>query len=1061
MWTNKVIPLITGMDSSIGQGMHPEPILARLINAKINKQGEIEKRNGSAALGIAIADSFTVERTIIDIDGAGTPFMPRSLISLRSTNGDEANDVLYALTDTTLLRYFSATWRPADIVETSATDGFYKPTAVGCATSYSVVGRSERDHHATQTATSGNYTLVCWIECEDSAEAQPRLYYSVYVNDTLAAIVDGVKVSSVDVMYAMTCGWASSLGIVYIEGNNLKLLNLTNPYAPVTTTLKTTAFNGGTGTALAPFYVARSKTDALVIAYRDMGATELTAFNASWAGVVTNSTTYATAGSPRSVAIEYDSVSDTVVLVACVGTGANNIITKILDSTLVDQALDVSFTTSTNTRIAVRIAIGFNAVVAGVSSTTQPDTFIAWELDDSGATLVPRVDICGRLTSGIGSTMAVVSYRRCTLLSTFFKHNTTLYVCMGNKSELQGGLYVFAVGSFIGNKTSACIAGKSAPGFSAGVMDGRRFDYMGPPARILATPSNAGIYLVANRIKTKYVQDTSISLDFTRSCVARLDFTSPVSYVEVGGILYFANGSILKQYENASVTETGFLVSPEVDASAITVTAAAGALSAGSYSWRFYYEAERAGRLVRSYAFTVTATVALNDSADIPVPSSRFTQRKEGDVYIVGYRTAVNPTPSSPYYRVTALSPTNTSGTAGWYINDTAVDTITVTDTVADAALILQTDYLFAGEVGHVLPDSQQFVTQHGNRLVTASSKSVQPSLLFSSNFAVEFADELETEITDTGGAITGISNLGNNLAIFKRNKVLVIGGSGPDNTNQGSYTDEYEISGAVGNNSQATICKVPGGVAFAGPRGFYLLNESLQLDFIGQPVYQNYKADGSEIIRVVYNSEDNCLSFMASNGYEYIYYMLARYWVVNFYTYTVKDALCFNGLLHVYYDEHRTVMCHSEALGDDSLIASDGAAETNNFDHIITTDYLPIVEGDQASHSRIQSVMFTGRYLSTAQYTVDVSYDGANNLETSLGGTFEDSGAYTMLAAGATTWPSDKARFEHPLARQKCSSIQIRLKQAHNSRGAAWSQIVLRVKASQNGAKMSPRRTT
>ena len=107
------------------------------------------------------------------------------------------------------------------------------------------------------------------------------------------------------------------------------------------------------------------------------------------------------------------------------------------------------------------------------------------------------------------------------------------------------------------------------------------------------------------------------------------------------------------------------------------------------------------------------------------------------------------------------------------------------------------------------------------------------------------------------------VLSLGNNFVVFKESAILVYGGQGPDNLGNGDYQDPYTVSHAVGCKNAASIARVPGGVVFAGDAGIYMLNESLQLEFIGKDVYSEYKENGTEVVSTVYNAKQNYVAFL------------------------------------------------------------------------------------------------------------------------------------------------------------------------------------------------------
>lgn len=1051
MWTNKPIPLAGGMDVSVGQAHRPGPMLNRLLNATVNTKGEIEKRTAFDALPVNIYDGITAALTLLAAsDGGVAPgFKPRALIVDSNRSMGEVNDTLYLLTHACLFKYSASGWIPRDVLA-GLGSGILYPTALGMAASTAQVSRSVGDQYATQSVSNLTYTLTCWVE-------GGVVYYSV--TDTIRGgiVVDGGSIGSGVLYVKAVAVWGGDIGFVYNYANSIGLCVLTAPLAPVDyPSVITTSYNTA---GVAPLNAAVSHASTIALTYTDT-VTNLNACLIDWSGAITAQVAYGGAGTSQASAIAYDSANSVYVIVHNLGVGANNVESIIANTSLVDLARDVFFTTSAaGARSVVRFAIGFNSTLYGDVVAGIPYVHIAAQLSPV-AGQVDKVEFFHRLSTGVGTTYGPFTYRRCTLTTDMFNHDNMLYVGLGHRSALQGTMFVVAVGLFNTGQRQLHIAARIQSGLAAGDMDERATNFRGPPSAVSAN-LDGNSFTTGHRVKSRYDTDTTDYTAYTRSISVKLQLNTPVSSTMVGGFAYIANGSILKQHDGFTVTETGFLLFPEMTAADITATAAVGFLSAGSYTWRFYYETEYAGKRVRSYATTITRTMLANDRANIAVPTLQWTQR--ANVNIVGYRTKVNPTGDSPFYRVTELSPSGTA-VAGWYVNDFTADSVTVQDGKADSTLLLEYDYLYQDEVAHILPDNMKFIAQHGQRLVAASEYAIYPSLLFDSGQAVEFSDETSMEVSDVGGPIVGLCNLGNNLAIFKKNKIFAISGSGPDNQNSGGYSELYEVSHAVGAFSQASICKIPGGVAFAGPAGFYVLTESLQLSFIGESVYNLFKQSGSSttIKRISYNSKHNYIAFMTSSSEVYVYYVLAGVW-------TIWQMDLFNSFIDmaIYNGEMVTtegtcaIYLQTPDLWVDDVMDSSGSVETVYYSFHIETDYQNVVEGDSATNSRVRSVKFTGKYYTGAAYVIDCSYDGTDSYEAINGGTFEDIGNYTVTSTPtATTWPSDKSRFEHFFARQKCASIRVRLRQADGLRGAAFTHMILVVKAGKTGV-MSPRNST
>lgn len=1041
MWTNKTIPLIMGQSDLIGQGQRQPPVLNRLLNARINKQGEIEKRQGFDDLSISIYDDIDAALTLRAIDedtGAGA-VAPRSLIRVPA-GVVESSDTMYMLTDTMLLKYTYLGWVPRDLYSAGGY-GLLYPTAANLSIDHKTVGHSDYDQTNVSASSNSLYTVVAWIE-------NNALRYTVYDIVRGGKLIDGKYVGSATYCQTISDG-SSYVGIVYITGNTVTYMNLSSPLSPASYTVTSSAYNTA---GIAPIYAAKGHSASTFVFAYYHNVNGMTACFVNYStGAVTSATAYGTAGGPEALAIEYDSVtSGNYVIAVGLGSGANNILTKVLNTSLVDQSLDVSFTTSTSSRHPIRFAIGFNAVLPGSVAVTVSNTFIVAQLETTGSQY-DHVDIFRRHSQSTSSAGGPYTYRHSTLVTKCFNVGDYTYVGLGHKSALQSSLFFVAVGMYATGDTVQYIAGRTMYGTAEGDVTS-----YGPVSDVNAPASVTNKFTTAHVIRTRYDSLTTDSVDFTKAALITVSSDVSVTYENIGDFTYIAGGSVLKHHDGFHVHETGFMLFPELTDASVTMAGSGGSLSAGSYSWRVYYEANYGGQRFRSYGVTITATAVANDSASIVVPTLQWTQR--ANVAIVVYRTTVDPTAATPFYRVTGYAPSASS--PPWYSNDLTADTVTVTDSLADASITDQEyDYRYTGELPHIVPSDIRFIAKHGNRVMAASNKAFYPSLFLANGLGLEFSDELETYVSELGGPITGIISLGNNFVVFKESAILVYGGQGPDNLGNGDYQDPYTVSHAVGCKNAASIARVPGGVVFAGDAGIYMLNESLQLEFIGKDVYSEYKENGTEVVSTVYNAKQNYVAFFASNTYVFVYFMLFGAWSV----WTLQNAPIAATVLNddlFFVDEFAYVFYDNVPVWVDSYFNGSTIA-TAAYRHKIETDYIAVTEGDVASSARVKSVKFVGSYISNAEYTIGVSYDMSDRTIDVDDSTIEGSRTYTMATPTATTWPSDKLWFEHQLARQRCSSIRVTLIQYDATQGNALTHFVLVLKEEpRRSASMSPNRS-
>lgn len=110
----------------------------------------------------------------------------------------------------------------------------------------------------------------------------------------------------------------------------------------------------------------------------------------------------------------------------------------------------------------------------------------------------------------------------------------------------------------------------------------------------------------------------------------------------------------------------------------------------------------------------------------------------------------------------------------------------------------------------------------------------VLPSKLFEDFIAPEYNPTLAINLGDERD-LTAIGKLDDKVVVFEPNDIHVIYGDGPDNRGQGQDFAVHYIATDVGCEDQESVIECPTGLIFySKPRGFYLLDRNLQVQFIG-----------------------------------------------------------------------------------------------------------------------------------------------------------------------------------------------------------------------------------
>lgn len=336
--------------------------------------------------------------------------------------------------------------------------------------------------------------------------------------------------------------------------------------------------------------------------------------------------------------------------------------------------------------------------------------------------------------------------------------------------------------------------------------------------------------------------------------LASLDFDHPASYqaIEHGQGLYLA-GACMLHYDGARWAEASFLAAPDYAAGTVTsgTSAVGGNIADGTYGYVLCYEAiDASGELhqgATSVPILVTVSGVGTSTVTIYAPTCRLTSR--ANVRIGVYRSPANQTgepDAIPYYRVTSIDPSDTTGNNRYLANDATVDTLTFVDALADADL-LQREPLYtnggirsndpapmAGDV-FVGAKSRLFWTDQGDPQLVRYSKPRQTDL------ALEAVTSYTQPCDPFGGDITAIAPLDDVIIVGKQTALHVFGGPGPNI--DGSQPDTYGFTPTVrltsdaGIANQLALADIPDGLLFMSDKGIRLLDRSRQVVRVGEAV--------------------------------------------------------------------------------------------------------------------------------------------------------------------------------------------------------------------------------
>jgi hypothetical protein len=191
------------------------------------------------------------------------------------------------------------------------------------------------------------------------------------------------------------------------------------------------------------------------------------------------------------------------------------------------------------------------------------------------------------------------------------------------------------------------------------------------------------------------------------------------------------------------------------------------------------------------------------------------------------------------------------------------------TDGIADTDIanneILYTE---SGELENRAPPASNIIVAAKNRIFIVSSE--DPTVIWFSKERIDgvglsFAAELTINISE-GGPITGLAELNGELVVFKERAIYVVAGDGPDARGVGSFSLPRRIHNSVGCVHRNSVVGFQGGVFFKSKRGFYTINQSWGLSYVGLPVTTS---DANGVRRAIDVPEQSRIYVLQTTAYD------------------------------------------------------------------------------------------------------------------------------------------------------------------------------------------------
>jgi hypothetical protein len=900
---NVVIPFAGGVQTKQNEFLVEPPNLLELENGVFRKQGEISKRFGFTSLGREIQGGGTIE------NGAQLSIF---------------NEDLTLLTQTNLLSYSETQQRWFD-------RGAFASVVV---TRESTV-RNRESQTVPTTATLNNITVTAYEDSRNSGS----LRYVVVDELSGTILIPDQELSATGTNPQVVSFGGSFISILYLEGafmrsrtidvQTLEELDNTDVFdIGATPILDAVTFDENN-----VFVIFNDTNDEVSVAFLERDITDGIA-------VVAGTTQLLNDGVGEYTATIGSVFTDTDrdVIYALTLDGSNNVRLQGMFSNI--AALPPAATEN----VVVETPVANVLNLTGIAQSSDGAIRVFYELE--AASTVNHQIRAASATYTIGSAPVVSAPatfgRSLGIASHAFEDNNTVYILGAHESSLQATYFAL---EFV-STSNGPIAAKILTSIAGGHTTKPNL----PRFNVDGSGRQSTSLLEITRLTT---EDGTIG-DNTGVVQIRLDFSNP-SFVanQLGENLIIAGGFVTA-YDGAQVVEQGFHVFPE--ASTMVINAGGGALSAGDYSYRAIYEwSDARGQIHRSAPGVVfeagtdsVITAALNDQVDVTIPTLRLTSKQ--DVRITLYRTTANGT---IFYRVASVA------------NDETLDTITITDGLADATAETQEIlYTTGGVVENIAPPSASIVQRHQNRIFLAGLEE-ENEIRFSQeslqNEGLGFSDFFRVRVNPSGGPITALGTLDDKLIIFKEDSIFSLVGQGPNGTGANNdFQQPEQISSDVGCNNPASIVVMPQGLMFASDKGIKLLNRALEVEDIGAPVEA---FERNTVTSGVLNPDDDEVRFTTRENGNLVYNYAFGLWSV-FTNYEAESAVVWQDQ-YVHLDTDSEV--HAEVI--DSY-------NDNNRDIALRLRSPWLNFAGLQGYKRIYRLLFLGNRFSEHAFKVNIRYD-------------------------------------------------------------------------------------
>lgn len=519
--------------------------------------------------------------------------------------------------------------------------------------------------------------------------------------------------------------------------------------------------------------------------------------------------------------------------------GAGDLYVNVLNASAVTASLDDDFVCSPVGAAALaRVAMGFDGdgaiVVAAENSATLPQNH--------------SVRIVTRTLAG-GTAASPATLRGHGLVSRAFSDASG--VCFVVAHEVPFFPYAALLRVDVGDPATDPVIATCIGRLVVGSCDGL------PTRAHLATveqDADASRVWRAPLLARQQVDAAADGAQFTETGlqVVTLDFAAVDAYqtAEFGRDLIVAGACPLR-YDGDTISELGFHTAPDGTIAATESTAhnTNQMASSSTYLYQINYEERDAAGEIHPGPMSTPILVTLSAAGTgvtFAIPTYRLTAKRRVSIGV--WRSAANDTTGEPLlYRVTSLDPSAT-GSNGYLVNDTTVDTVTLLDELPDALLVLrERAYTNAGVLSND-PVGLGHIIHAGKDRLFFSDPTDATLIRYSQTRRTGYGPEVSADLPAqyVGAPVVAIGTLDGAVLAFSSSSVRYFGGTGPlanpDAAPQIGFSATEVVTGDVGCASARSLAVTPDRVLFKSDRGLYQIDRSRQVGYVGAPV-EGYNA--------------------------------------------------------------------------------------------------------------------------------------------------------------------------------------------------------------------------